>query len=76
MRLVMPKGRPKLEISVWDKKYYSLDPERDKKAVFNTKQTRLTKAYTNVFILAHEREPGRKQNRIIERAVADIINRI
>lgn len=70
------RGRPKLEIPVWDKKYYSLDPERDKKAVFNTKQTRLTKAYTNVFILAHHKEPNRAENRIIERAVADIINRI
>jgi len=69
--------RPKsIEISVWDKKYYTTDPERDKQALFNTKQTRLTKAYTNVFILAHEKEPNRAENRIIERAVADIINRI
>jgi hypothetical protein len=72
----MPKGRPKLEISVWDKKYYSLDPERDKQALFKTKEARLLKAYTNVYILAHGKEPGRVENRTINKAINAIIERI
>ncbi len=69
--------RPKsIEISHWDKKYYSLDPEQDKKAVLKLKEQRLTKAYTNVYILAHGKEPGRVENRTINKAINAIIERI
>jgi len=57
--------RPKsIEISHWDKKYYSLDPEQDKKAVLKLKEQR------------HGKEPGRVENRTINKAIADIIDRI
>ena len=47
------RGRPrKLEISVWDKKYYRLSDKRDNQAIDLMIKERLMKAYNDLHILA------------------------
>ncbi len=71
------RGRPrKIEISHWDKKYYSLDPKRDEQAYYNLKQERLFKGFATIFTLAMDREPNQKDVGTLNKAVADIIDRI
>ena len=71
------RGRPKkLEVSVWDKKYYTLDPKRDEQAWFNLKQERLFKGFATLFTLAFEKEPNQKDVGTINKAVNAIIDRI
>jgi hypothetical protein len=51
------RGRPKNpEISVWDKKYYQLSPERDNVAINKMKEERLIKAYNYVHLMAFGEE--------------------
>jgi hypothetical protein len=71
------RGRPrKIEISHWDKKYYSLDPKRDAQAYYNLKQERLFKGFATLFSLAFEREPNQKDVGTVNKAVNAIIDRI
>jgi hypothetical protein len=71
------RGRPKkLEVSVWDKKYYSLDPKRDEQAYYNLKQERLYKGFATLFTLAFGKEPNQKDRGTINKAVNAIIDRI
>lgn len=68
------RGRPKNpEISVWDKKYYSLDPKQDARAERLVKEERLNKAVTKLFMLAFEKEPNQKDVGIINKAVSAIL---
>ncbi len=53
------RGRPrKVEISVWDKKYYSLDPKRDAQAIRKVNEERLFKAFEEVHRQAFDKELG------------------
>lgn len=71
------RGRPrKIEISVWDKKYYTLSPKRDQQAHYKLKQERLYNGFEHLFILAFGKEPNQKDVGTINKAVADIIDRI
>lgn len=71
------RGRPrKIEISHWDKKYYSLDPKRDEQAHRNLKEERLYKGFATLFTLSFDREPNQKDVGTLNKAVADIIDRI
>ncbi len=68
------RGRPKkLEISVWDRKYYTLDPKQDARAERLVKEERLNKAVTKLFMLAFEKEPNQKDVGIINKAVSAIL---
>jgi len=73
---MIKKGRPKLQMSVWDKKYYTLDYKRDKQAHDKVKQERLYKGYVDIFRLTFEQEPNQKAIGIINKAVSAIIDRI
>ena len=71
------RGRPKsAEISHWDKKYYRPSEARDIQAIEKLKQERLYKGYSAIFTLANDREPNQKDVGILNKAVADIIDRI
>jgi hypothetical protein len=68
-------GRPKkVEISVWDKKYYTLDPKRDEQAHRNLKEERIYKGYANLFSLAFGREPNQKDVGTLNKIVAGILD--
>ncbi len=68
------RGRPKkLEISVWDRKYYTLDPKQDARAERLVKEERLNKAVTKLFMLAFDKEPNQKDVGIINKAVSAIL---
>jgi hypothetical protein len=72
------RGRPKKErlYEVWEHKYYVLDDKQDNKAIRRTVEDRLYKGYATVFTLAHDREPNQFDRGTINKAVADIIDRI
>jgi hypothetical protein len=71
------RGRPrKVEISPWDKKYYSLDPKRDEQAYYNLKQERLYKGYAALYTLSFGKEPNQKTKAMVNKAVNAIIDRI
>jgi hypothetical protein len=71
------RGRPKkLEVSVWDKKYYTADPKRDEQAFYKVKQERLYKGFATLFTLAFDREPNQKDVGTVNKAVNAIIDRI
>ncbi len=53
------RGRPKkVEISVWDKKYYTLDPKRDHQAIRKVQEERMLKAFEYVHLMAKGRPLG------------------
>ncbi len=62
------RGRPrKLEISVWDKKYYKLSTKEDDRVIKQAKIERLIKAYNDLHILAFDEEMSWSQtNKIRE----------
>jgi hypothetical protein len=71
------RGRPKkIEISVWDKKYYTLDPKRDEWSFRKLKEERLYKGFAVLFTLAFGKEPNQKDVGTINKAVNDTIDRI
>lgn len=68
------RGRPKsTEISVWDKKYYSLDPKLDERAERLVREERLQKAVIKLFILAFDKEPNQKDMATINKAISVIL---
>ena len=70
-------GRPKkVEVEIWEEKYYRLSEMRDNQAIRNTVVQRLRKVYTDVFTLAHDKEPNQKDVGKINRAVGGILDRI
>jgi hypothetical protein len=71
------RGRPrKIEISHWDRKYYRPSEARDIQAIQKLKEERLYKGYSAIFTLANDREPNQKDVGTLNKAVADIIDRI
>lgn len=71
------RGRPKkVEISVWDKKYYRPSEARDIQAIQKLKEERLYNGYAAIFTLAKGREPNQKDVGIINKAVAGILDEI
>jgi hypothetical protein len=71
------RGRPKkVEIAVWEEKYYKLSEMRDNQAIRKTVEDRLHKAYAEVFELAKGRKPNQRDRIILNRSVNDILERI
>ena len=71
------RGRPKkVEISVWDKKYYRPSEARDMQVIQKTKEERILKGYTAIFTLAKGRSPNQWDRGIINKAIGDILDRI
>jgi hypothetical protein len=71
------RGRPKkVEVAIWEEKYYKLSEMRDNQAIKKTVEDRLYKGYASVFTLAMGREPNQKDVGTINKAVAGIIDRI
>jgi hypothetical protein len=71
------RGRPKkVEVQIWEEKYYRLSEMRDNQAIRKTVEQRLHKVYTDVFTLAMGREPNQKDVGTINKAVAGIIERL
>ena len=71
------RGRPKkLEVSVWDKKYYTLDPKRDSLAVRKVKEERMFKGFEEIHRLANDRELGWFEINIVKGKISAILDRI
>lgn len=71
------RGRPRNpETLIWEKKYYTLSDKQDDMAIRKTVQERLFKGYSNLFTLAHDKEPNQRDVATINKAVNDIIDRI
>lgn len=71
------RGRPKkLEVSVWDKKYYSADPKRDEQALLKVRQERMFKAFEEVHRLANDRELGWFEINIVKKRIDAILDTI
>ena len=71
------RGRPrKLEVPVWDKKYYTLDPKRDEQAIRKVREERMFKAFEEVHRLANDRELGWFEINPIKKQIGAILDRI
>jgi len=71
------RGRPrKVDISVWDKKYYTLDPKRDNQAIRKVNEERLFKAFEEVHRQANERELGWFEINPVKKRIGDILDTI
>jgi hypothetical protein len=71
------RGRPrKVEISHWDKKYYTLDPKRDNQAVRKVKEERMFKAFEYVHLMANDTELGWFEINIVKKRIGDILDTI
>lgn len=73
------RGRPKKKddmYAVWEHKYYTLSDKNNDAGIKRTVKDRLFKGYSDVFVLAHDREPNQKDVGIINKAVADIIDEV
>jgi hypothetical protein len=71
------RGRPKkLEVPVWDKKYYSLDPKRDNQAVRKVKEERMFKAFEEVHRQAFDKELGWFDINIVKKKIGAILDTI
>ena len=71
------RGRPKkVEISVWDKKYYRLSDERDNQAIRKVKEERMLKAFEYVYLMAKGRPLGWFEINPVKRQISAILDRI
>jgi hypothetical protein len=71
------RGRPrKVEISHWDKKYYTLDPKRDNKAIRLVREERMLKAFEYVHFMAFGRELGWFEINPVKKQIGDILDTI
>jgi len=71
------RGRPrKVEVAMWEEKYYKLSDMRDNQAIRKTIEERLFKGFATLFSLAFDKEPNQKDVGTLNKAVADIIDRI
>jgi hypothetical protein len=71
------RGRPKkIDISVWDKKYYTLDPKKDNRAIRLVKEERMFKAFEEVHRRANHRELGWFEINIVKKRISDILDTI
>ena len=71
------RGRPKkVEVAIWEEKYYKLSDMRDNQAIRKTVEDRFYKGFASLFTLAHEREPNQKDVGTINKQVSAIIDRI
>lgn len=71
------RGRPKkVEVAIWEEKYYKLSEARDNYAIRKTIEERLYNGYASLFTLAHERSPNQWDRGNINKAVAGIIERL
>lgn len=71
------RGRPKkLEIPVWDKKYYTLDPKRDYQAIRKVQEERILKAFEKVHQLAFDEPIGWFEVNPTKNRISAILDRI
>lgn len=71
------RGRPKkVEISVWDKKYYRLSNERDNKAHRLVKEERMLKAFEDIHQLAFDKPIGWFEVNPTKNRISAILDRI
>lgn len=71
------RGRPKkVEVAIWEEKYYRLSDMRDNQAIKKTVEERLYNGYAAIFTLAHGRSPNQWDRGIINKAVAGILERL
>lgn len=71
------RGRPKkVEVAIWEEKYYRLSDMRDNQAIRKTVEERLYNGYAAIFTLAHGRSPNQRDRGTINKAVNDILERI
>jgi hypothetical protein len=71
------RGRPKkVEVAIWEEKYYKLSDMRDNQAIRKSIEERLYNGYAAIFTLANDREPNQKDVGTINKAVNAIIERI
>ena len=61
---------------MWEEKYYKLSDMRDNQAIRKTIEERLFKGFATLFTLAFDKEPNQKDVGTLNKAVADIIDRI
>lgn len=70
-------ARPKkVEVAIWEEKYYRLSDMRDNQAIRKTVEERLHKVYRQVFELAKGRSPNQRDRITINKAVSAILERI
>jgi hypothetical protein len=71
------RGRPKkVEVAIWEEKYYKLSESRDNQAIRKTIEERLYNGYASLFTLAYGRSPNQYDRGTINRAVSDILERL
>ena len=71
------RGRPKkVEVAIWEEKYYKLSEFRDNYAIRKSIEERLYNGYAAVFTLAYGRNPNQRDRGSINKAVADILERL
>lgn len=71
------RGRPKkVEISVWDKKYYTLDPKRDYQAIRKVREERMLKAFEDIHMLAFDEPIGWFEVNPTKKRISDILDSI
>lgn len=71
------RGRPrKIEVSVWDKKYYRLSNERDNRAHRLVKEERMLKAFDYIHQMAFDKPLGWFDINPAKNRISDILDRI
>ncbi len=69
------RGRPrKVEISPWDKKYYTADPKRDYQAIRKVSEERLFKAYQDIHMMAFDKEIGWFEVNPVKKGISAILS--
>lgn len=70
-------ARPKkIEISHWDRKYYTLDPKRDKQALDKAREEKLMRAFEYVHLMAFDKPIAYGKLMDTRRLVAAIIKEL
>jgi len=71
------RGRPKkVEVAIWEEKYYKLSEMRDNQAIRRTLEERMFKAFDNVHTLAFD-EPIRRIDVLsVKRRISAILDEL
>jgi hypothetical protein len=71
------RGRPKkVEISIWDKKYYKPSEARDNQAIRKVKEERMLKAYEYLHLMAFDEPIGWFEVNPTKNRISAILDRI
>lgn len=69
------RGRPrKVEVEVWERKYYRLSEARDNQAIRKVLEERMFKGFEEVHIMAFDRPLGWFEINPVKKQIGDILD--